>query len=315
MNRKAIIFGIKGHILSKEEKILLKENKPWGIILFSRNVKNINQLSVLVNQIKKTLNDKNYPILIDQEGGKVCRLNNIFDYSFFSQDFFGNLFKENKNIFYSVYKIYIDQVCKILKETGININTVPVLDVRRKDAHKVIGTRSFSNNPDIVSYIGKLCVNFYKKNKIATVIKHIPGHGKASLDSHKNTPIIKAKKKELIKNDFKPFRFSNSLFAMTAHVILSEYDKKNTVTHSYVVIKKVIRGHIKFKGILISDDVSMKALKYTLEDNAIRALNSGCNLVLHCNGKLNEMRKLCKVIPRIDTFTEKKTSHFYKFLR
>jgi beta-N-acetylhexosaminidase len=314
MNRKAIIFGIKGYVLTKEEKTLIKKDKPWGIILFSRNIKNIKQLSILINQIKNIFHDRNYPILIDQEGGKVSRLNNIINCSFFSQDFFGKLYKDNKKLFYISYKIYINQVSAILKKTGININTVPVLDVRRKSAHNIIGTRSFSKNPDTVSYIGKLCINFYKENKIATVIKHIPGHGKSNFDSHKKTPIIKAKKKELIKKDFKPFRFCNSFFAMTAHVILPAFDKDNTVTHSPTIIDKIIRKHINFKGILISDDVSMKALKYNLEENATRALTSGCNLVLHCNGKINEMRKLCKVIPRIDRFTVKKTSQFYKFL-
>ena len=134
-------------------------------------------------------------------------------------------------------------------------------------------------------------------------------------DSHYETPIIKASKKELIKRDFKPFKLSKSLFAMTAHAVYSTYDPNNTATHSKIVINKVIRNHINFKGILISDDISMKSLKYGLEENAIRALRAGCNLVLHCNGNIKEMIKLVKVIPKIDKFTQKKTSHFYKFLR
>ena len=159
-----------------------------------------------------------------------------------------------------------------------------------------------------------MCINFYKKNKIATVIKHIPGHGLSECDSHYKTPIIKSNKKELIKKDFIPFKKCKSLFAMTAHAIYKIYDNNNTATHSKIIINKVIRDHINFKGLLISDDISMKSLKYKLEENAIKALDAGCNLILHCNGNAKEMSKLAKVIPRIDKFIQQKTSQFYKFL-
>ena len=315
MNKSAIIFGLKGYKLTSKEKFLFKKLKPWGIILFSRNVKNLYQLTNLVREVKKIFKDKKYPILIDQEGGKVSRLNKIINLSFFSQNFFGNLHESNDKLFYKVYKTYVDTVCDILNKVGINIDTVPVLDVGRKLTHNVIGTRSFSTNPEKVSKLGKLCVKLFEKNKIATVVKHIPGHGLSKYDSHLNTPFIKSSKKNLIKKDFKPFRQCKSLFAMTAHIVYVNYDATNTATHSKIVVDKIIRGHIKFKGILISDDISMKSLKYKLEDNAIKALQSGCNLVLHCNGRYSEMSKLAKVIPKIDKFTQKKTSDFYKFLR
>ena len=315
MNRKAIIFGIKGYQLTNKEKNLFKKTKPWGIILFSRNIKNILQLKILIDDIKKILNDKKYPILIDQEGGKVSRLNKIIDLSYFSQDFFGKLYNKDKKLFYKFYKNYIDKVCNIFKKVGININTVPVLDVRRKKSHNVIGNRSFSQNPERVIKLGKICIDLYNKNKIATIVKHIPGHGMSEYDSHYKTSIIKTNKKELIKKDFKPFRECKSFFAMTVHVVYSVYDIKNTATHSKIIIDKVIRNHINFKGLLISDDISMKSLKYKLEKNAIKALQAGCNLVLHCNGNIREMAKLAKVIPQIDNFTQNKTSHFYKFLR
>ena len=265
--------------------------------------------------VKYIFNDKNYPILIDQEGGKVSRINKILDLSFFSQNFFSNLYKNNKKVFFNFYKIYIEKVCEILKKTGININTVPVLDVLTSKTHKVIGTRSFSRDATIVSMLGKLCINYYHNNKIATVIKHLPGHGGSKEDSHYKTPVVKSNRNALIKKDFKPFTQSKSLFGMTGHVIYNSYDYNNTATHSKKIIKNIIRSKIKFKGILISDDISMKSLKYKLEENAIRALNAGCNLVLHCNGKMNEMSRLVKVIPNIDNFTIKKTSQFYKFLR
>ena len=314
MNRKAIIFGIKGYQLTNKEKYLFRKEKPWGIILFSRNIENISQLKSLIGDIKNVFNDKKYPILIDQEGGKVSRLNKIIDLSMFSQNYFTLLYNKDKKLFYNCYKIFINKVCDIFKNVGININITPVLDVRRKGAHKIIGSRSFSENPADVIRLGKLCINLYKKNKIATVVKHIPGQGMSKSDTHYKMPIIKTDKKELIKKDFKPFKVCKSLFAMTAHVVYAIYDPHNTATHSKKIINKIIRKHINFRGLLISDDISMKSLKYDLEKNAIKALDAGCNLVLHCNGDIKEMSKLVRVIPKIDKFTQRKTSHFYNFL-
>ena len=315
MNRKAIIFGIKGYKLTLAEKNLIKKSRPWGIILFSRNIKDLTQLKKLTDEIKKIINDKKYPILIDQEGGKVSRINNIFDLSTFSQSFFAKIYENDKKLFFNIYKTFIDSISRLFKDMGININTVPVLDVLRKKSHNIIGSRSFSKNPKKVIDLGKLCIKHYEWNKIATVIKHIPGHGLSRFDSHYKTPIIENSKKTLIQNDFKTFKQCKSLFAMTAHVVYSKYDCHNTATHSKIVIKKVIRDHINFNGLLISDDISMKSLKYKLEVNAVKALEEGCNLILHCNGNIKEMSKLIKVIPKIDKFTQKKTSQFYKFLR
>lgn len=314
MYRKAVIFGIKGTQLTKDEKYFFKYNKPWGIILFSRNVKNPFQLKTLINNVKKNVNDKNYPILIDQEGGKVSRLNKIIDFSLFSQGYFGKFYEDDKSSFLKRYEIHINMICEILKKAGVNINIAPVVDVRSKNSHRIIGNRSFSEKSSIVTKIGKLCVDLYSKNKIATVIKHIPGLGLSKCDSHYKLPVIKSKKNELINNDFKPFEKSKSLLAMTAHAIYSIYDPIFSATHSKIIINDVIRKHIGFKGILISDDITMKALKYGLKNNAIKALDAGCNLIMHCNGNIREMSELAKVIPRIDTFTQKKTSHLYKFL-
>ena len=314
MNRKAVIFGFKGYKLSKKEKSFFKKVKPWGVILFSRNIKDVYQLKILIEDIKKNIKDVNYPILIDQEGGKVSRLDKIINLSFFSQNFFAKLYNSNKKLFFSSYKIYTDRVCDLLKYTGININTVPVLDVLRKKSHNIIGDRAFSNKSSVVTKLGQMCIELHKNNKIATVMKHIPGHGMSKFDSHFKTSLIKAKKKELVKKDFKPFSKCKPFFSMTAHLIYTAYDSYNTATHSKTIINKVIRKKINFRGIIISDDISMKALKYKIEENAIRAIRAGCNLILHCNGNLNEMKKLAKVIPKIDNFTKKKTSDFYKFL-
>tara|TARA_B100000029_G_C17547420_1_gene948943 strand:- start:199 stop:1137 length:939 start_codon:yes stop_codon:yes gene_type:complete len=312
MNRKAIIFGIKGLKLTREEINLLKTHKPWGVILFSRNIKTISQLQKLILSIRLLLRDKKYPILIDEEGGKVNRLNKIINLTIYSQEFFGKLYNRDKELF---YKIYINKLCEIFRTLGININTVPVLDVKRTKTHNIIGSRSYSKNSSLVSKLGKICLYHYEKNRIGTVMKHIPGHGMAKSDSHYKTPIVNLGKDILKKKDFKPFKKNKSPFAMTAHVIYSNYDKKYTATHSKIIIDRVIREYINFKGILISDDISMKSLKYSLEKNAIMALSAGCNLILHCNGNIKEMSRLVRVIPKIDNFTKKKTSDFYKFLR
>ena len=195
MNKKAVIFGIKGTILTKDEKDLIKSGKPWGIILFSRNIKNTDQLRDLILSIRDIVKDKQYPIMIDQEGGRVSRLNKLIDLSIFSQSYFAKLYQQDKNFFIYSYKIYTDVVCGIFKNVGINIITSPVLDVRRNKSHNIIGDRSFSTNPDTVSKIGQFCIDLYTKNKIATVIKHMPGHGSANCDSHYDLPIIKLKKK------------------------------------------------------------------------------------------------------------------------
>ena len=314
MDRKALILGIKGTKLLKSETNLIRREKPWGIILFSRNIKSIYQLKKLIRSIRSVFNDENYPILIDEEGGKVSRLSNIVDFSVFSQEYFGKTFTSNKKNFTVRYKIYINKVCEILNETGINIVTSPVLDVRRKISNNIVGSRSFSRDPNVIIYLGKLCINLFNQNKIGTVMKHIPGHGLSNFDSHYKLPVISGNKKNLISKDFRTFKNCNSIFAMTAHIVYQVFDRINAATHSKKIISKIIRKYMGFKGILISDDISMKALKYGLEKNALKALKAGCNIVLHCNGNIIEMKRLAKIIPTTDKFTLKKTSQFYKFL-
>ena len=314
MIRKAIIISIASTFLTKHEINILKKERPWGIILFKRNISSENQLIKLTRKIKKVMKDKKFPILIDEEGGQVSRLGNFIDNSIYTQKYFADMYKLDKSIATKFYKTYINSLSKILLKTGININTSPVLDLTKRNTHKIIGNRSYSSTPNIVNELGKLCVKFYKLNKIATVIKHLPGHGGANSDSHLSLPRINDSYKLLKNTDFKCFKNTGSFFAMTAHILYSKIDKKNNATHSEKVIKKIIRNEIGFKGILISDDISMKALKYNLINNADLALKAGCNLVLYCAGKAQEMNKLLKTIPYIDKFTAKKTTEFYKFL-
>ncbi len=315
MKTKAIITSVEGLTLSKKEVNLFKRYRPWGVILFKRNIKNFDQTKKLIDSIKKIFNNNNYPIMIDEEGGDVCRLTNIVDNKVYSQNFFSNLSKINKDLGKSVYINYIYSLCSVFKKLGININTVPVLDILTPQTHDIIKNRVYSSDTKVIEYFGSICLKTYKKNKIATVIKHIPGHGNASTDSHKVLPIIKKKYSDLNAKDFKCFKKMKSQFAMTAHILYSRIDPKNVSTHSEIIIKKIIRKNIGFKGILVSDDISMKALKSNLVENAKKSLKAGCNIVLYCSGKFKESKKLLKELPFIDKFTIKKTSEFYKFLR
>ena len=312
-HRKAFIIGIKSYKLSNKEKIFLKQYRPWGVILFSRNIKSIHQTKTLTDQIKKIFKDKNYPILIDQEGGRVNRLNKIISFDKLTSEYFGNLFEKDKMKLNIIYRLFIDKTSYLLKLMGVNINTVPVLDLRVQGASNVIGDRSFSKNKNIVSKMGDLCIKLFHENSIGTVIKHIPGHGLAKVDSHNFTPTVKKSIKYLKKNDFYPFKNKKSFFAMTGHVVYDKLDKINTVTHSKIIIN-YIRKVIGFKNILISDDLSMKSLKEDIKTNTIKCFKAGCNLALHCNGNFNEMNIVANNSPLISPFIIKKTSQFYKIL-
>ena len=312
-NRRSFIVGIKSLKLSSNEKYFLKKFKPWGVILFSRNIRNIKQTFELTSSIRAIFNDKKYPILIDQEGGRVNRLEKIISFNNLTSEFFGNKFKKNFREFNLYYKLFIDKTSYLLKSIGVNVNTSPVLDLRIKGASNIIGDRAFSKDPKLVSKIGDYCIDYYHQNEIGTVIKHIPGHGLANVDSHHFTPIVKKKLSYLLKKDFLAFKNKKAFFAMTGHIIFSKIDKENTVTHSKKLIR-LIREKIKFKNIIISDDLSMKSLKSSLEENTIKTFKAGCNLALHCNGNLNEMTTVGKNSPIINKFIIKKTSQFYKIL-
>ena len=314
MKLKAIIVSIKGTKLSKKEKILLSKHKPWGVILFKRNLKSIMQIKKLTYEIRKLTNINKFPIMIDEEGESVSRLNNIINHNI-SANFFGSLYLKDKKFCLKILNHYIFSLSKFLREIGININTIPVLDVLRNNTSSIIGKRSFSKNKNIVRELGKFTIKYLEKNKILGIIKHIPGHGSTNSDSHKKMPKVYLSKQKLDRIDFFPFKSSKARLAMTAHVLYNKFDSRNVATHSPKIIKDVIRKKLNFKGILISDDISMKALKYNLIMNAKKSLAAGCNIVLYCAGNISDNFKLIKSLPYIDNLTTKKTSEIYKVLR
>ena len=315
MNRKAAIISIRGSKLTASEIKLLKKEKPWGIILFKRNIITFKQTKNLTQKIRSCMKDPFYPILIDEEGGKVSRLSGLFSTKEFSQYFFGLLYEKNNKNGKLIYKYYLETICNILNDLGININTIPVMDLLQNSTHQVIKSRAYSYQTKTIKTLGKFCISFLKKKKIASVSKHVPGHGCSNSDSHLNLPIVYKKKSKLYKEDFSLFKNLSSNFMMTAHILYKNIDSKNLATFSNNIINQIIRKKLNFKGILISDDISMKALTKNLSVNADKALNAGCNLVLYCGGNIKESSKLLKNLRTIDEFTQKKTYQFYNFLR
>ena len=313
MKKKAIIISIKGSRLTPKEKLLLAKERPWGLILFKRNIKSSIQTKKLIKSIRNYVKDKKFPILIDEEGFSVSRLKDLINHNI-DANYFGSLYKLNKKIAVNLYKSYLRNLSDKLKKLGININTIPVLDILRQKTNSVIGNRSFSDNKRIVKELGKITIKECHAKKIITVIKHIPGHGCSNKDSHLVTPKVNLSEKDLNNIDFYPFKSSSAKLAMTAHIHYTKIDSKNISTFSKKLIKSIIRKKIGYKGILMSDDISMKALKYDLITNAKKSLSAGCNLVLYCAGNIKDNFKLIKCVPYIDKFTIKKTSEIYKIL-
>ena len=201
MNIKAIIISLSGLKLSATETKLIINGRPWGIILFKRNIYSLRQTKKLIDSIKKITKNRNFPILIDEEGGRVCRLSNFLDNSVYSQKFFSKIYVNKNFLGKDLYINYIFSMCSLFKTLGININTVPVLDLLQKKTHNIIGDRSYSYNVNIVKLMGNICVNIYKKNFIGTVMKHVPGHGAAMSDSHFKLPIVNKSLNKLMKED------------------------------------------------------------------------------------------------------------------
>ena len=183
MKKKAIIISLKGKTLSKKEQFILSRENPWGVILFKRNIHNLEQTQNLIKSIKKYSKNKKFPILIDEEGSTVSRIKNIYNHNF-NANLFGKIFEKDKKVAIQIYKNYLKSLCKILKIVGFNFNTIPVLDVLRNNTSKIIGSRSFSYKKEIVKILGDITVRECHKNKIISVIKHIPGHGCSTKDSH-----------------------------------------------------------------------------------------------------------------------------------
>ncbi len=291
-----LICGVSGNELLKEEADFIKNYNPWGIILFARNCTSRSQLKELIENLK-ILTHKDIPIMIDQEGGRIHRLKYSDEYILYSANLFGRIYETNKTDALEALGLQCKIIANELNELGISVNASPVLDVPNGEESGVIGDRSFSNNKEIAATLGKEAINSFISMGINPVIKHIPGHGRAQVDSHFELPIVDTKYDELVEMDFYPFQACNfSNLAMTAHIVFSNIDPEYPVTISNKIISSVIRKLIKFEGLLMTDDISMKALKGDIGKLSLAALEAGCDLILHCNGNLSEMNTIAETL-------------------
>ncbi len=302
---KPVIYGIKGTSLNDEEKYFFSKNSCIGFILFSRNIVDKIQLKNLTDSLRELMEGE-VLILIDQEGGRVARLAPPVWNSYPAGKYFADLYQQNpQNAKQKLFENYA-QIARDLVEVGINVDCAPVLDVLNQKTHKVIGDRAFGENPHQVADLGiEVCKGLLSCG-VYPVIKHIPGHGRGACDSHLELPIVEASLQELREVDFAVFKALNSQkFAMTAHILYNAIDKNNCATISKNAID-LIRHEIGFENILMSDDISMKALTQSFAVKTKAILEAGCDLVLHCNGEMAEMLEINSALPNLnENFLEK----------
>ncbi|MBS0363112.1 MAG: beta-N-acetylhexosaminidase [Proteobacteria bacterium] len=291
MSIGAAILGCAGPTLTAEEKAFFRRVKPWGFILFKRNVETPDQVRALVDALRDTVGRADAPVLIDQEGGRVQRLGPPHWPPYPPGRAFGELKGNDPLLRREITRLGARLMAHDLAALGINVDCVPVLDVPDPKGHEIIGDRAYGKTPEEVALLGRAAAEGLIAGGVLPVIKHIPGHGRAMADSHLELPVVDASLDDLDGRDFAPFRvLSDMPMAMTAHVIYTAVDKKRPATTSKKVMKKVIRGAIGFDGLVMSDDLSMKALSGDFTERAKDSRAAGCDVVLHCNGSMAEMK-------------------------
>lgn len=288
---KAAIFGLAGLQVSDAERRFFAESDPLGFILFARNCDNPVQVAALVGELRDIVGRADAPVLIDQEGGRVARLRPPHWREAPPAAVFGALSQHNEDKAADAVRINAQLIGSELASLGIDVDCAPVLDVPAEGSHDIVGDRAFGTAPELVSRLGRAALKGFLAAGVIPVVKHIPGHGRASVDSHLELPVVTDELSELRRVDFVPFaELADAPWAMTAHVVYEAIDRDNPATTSRIVINDIIRGEIGFDGLLISDDLSMKALSGTFGERAALALSAGCDVALHCNGDLDEMR-------------------------
>lgn len=290
MSLTACILGCSGPTLTAEEIAFFRDVKPWGFILFGRNVESPDQVRRLTDALRETAGRADAPILIDQEGGRVQRMKAPHWRAYPPGRAYGQLAGNDPLLKREVTRLGARLIAHDLASVGINVDCVPVLDVPDPSGHEIIGDRAYGQTPDEVASLGRAAAEGLIAGGVLPVIKHIPGHGRAMADSHLELPVVEAGYDELDGRDFAPFRaLSDMPMAMTAHVIYTAIDRKRPSTTSKKVIRQVTRGAIGFDGLLMTDDLSMKALSGDFTARARDSLAAGCDVVLHCNGDMGEM--------------------------
>jgi beta-N-acetylhexosaminidase len=298
---KAFISGCKSTQLSEAERGFFRDAQPWGLILFQRNCASTEQLKSLTADFRETVGRKDAPVLVDQEGGRVQRMAPVANpewRKYPAAARFGAFYRR-----YPVHALRIARnvgrlMADDLEKAGITVNCLPVLDVPQRDVHAVISDRAYDASPEVILALARAHVAGFMDGGVLPVMKHVPGHGRATVDSHKDLPRVTANRAELEASDFRTFAgFADCPMAMSAHVVFEAIDKQNPATLSKRVIRDVVRKQLGYNGLLMTDDLSMKALSGSFAEKTSLALQAGCDLVLHCGGDMAEMQEVADAAP------------------
>jgi beta-N-acetylhexosaminidase len=300
MNSRAFITGVSGPQLNAAEREFIRLERPWGFILFKRNIETPAQVINLIQELRKAVGDPEAPVLIDQEGGRVQRLGPPHWPAYPAGAVFGVLYEIDPALGLSAARLSARLIAADLIDLGFTVDCLPLADVPVPGADAVIGNRAYGTKPDKVAAIGRAVTEGLEQGGILPVLKHIPGHGRATADTHFRLPVVDTSKAELERTDFTAFQpLADLPMAMTAHVVFSALDPAHPATTSATIIEQVIRGVIGFQGLLMSDDVSMNALAGSVAERTRAIFTAGCDLVLHCNGKFDEMREVAAETPAL----------------
>lgn len=294
------IYGCSGRRVTREERALFRDVRPWGFILFARNLVEPGQIRGRIEELREAADDEAAMVFVDQEGGRVQRLRPPLARQRRPADSFGVLWSRDPEAAREAVFLNHRLIAEELSALGFDADCAPCLDVRRAETHAAIGDRAFSDDPEVVGELGRAAVAGLLAGGVAPVIKHVTGHGRATSDSHLALPVVQADLELLEATDFMPFRMcADAPMGMTAHVVFEAADPTAPATVSPCVVQEVIRDHIGFEGVLMTDDLSMKALKGSFQDRTARALDAGCDLVLHCNGEMAEMKAIASKAPEL----------------
>src|SRR3954462_9325375 len=298
---RAFIAGCAGLELSRDETAFFRDAEPWGFILFRRNVGTPEQVRALCASLRDAVGRADAPILIDQEGGRVQRLGPPHWPKSPSGSVYGRLHANDPLVQRELARLGARLIAHDLRSVGITVDCLPVLDVPSPGAHDGIGDRASGKTPSQVAILGRAAAEGLLAGGVLPVIKHVPGHGRAFPATHLELPVVDAPRDELERHDFAPFRvLADMPLAMTAHVVYADIDPGRPATTSPIVMTQIIRGSIGYDGLVMSDDLSMNALSGTLAEPAVAAFAAGCDVALHCNGQLDEMKAVAAETPVLE---------------
>ena len=307
MAAQASIFGCEGLAVTDWERGFFAQTDPLGFILFARNCQTPVQVRTLVADLRACIGRADAPVLIDQEGGRVTRLKPPHWRAAPAPARFGEIAPADHDRACEAAKLNARLLAAEVLDLGISVDCVPLLDLRVAGADAIIGDRAFSTDADLVADLGRVVCDGMIEGGVLPVVKHIPGHGRAQVDSHHALPVVDTPRAELEATDFRPFAaLADAPWGMTAHVVYSAIDPQAPATTSRRVIDEVIRGFIGFDGVLVSDDLSMQALQGGLAERASAALAAGCDIALHCNGKPDEMTVVANAVPELTSAAQRR---------